>query len=115
MRRATIQPRSHTAAPSSNADAIQQSTIRDLSQRISRIPAESPGAHTLVWVCFVAGAEANDPNERQFFSTYMSKVYEKTFFQNIPVAIESLQRICKYKGNKRRTQCLPELSPVLVM
>jgi len=93
----------------------QASTIRNLMQRLSHIPPDTHGAHALVWPCFVAGAEASDPEQRAFFVDYMNSIYARTQFRNIPIAVQSLGNLWRSKGEKRWTQCLPEISNVLVM
>lgn len=96
-------------------DAVDNFNINKLVERISLIPPCSPGAHALVWPCFVAGAETADPGQRAFFVDYMNSIYARTKFRNIPTAVRSLENIWARKGGKRWTQCLPELSNVLVM
>ncbi|CBY01031.1 similar to C6 zinc finger domain containing protein [Plenodomus lingam JN3] len=101
--------------PSPIGDSSQHSAIQDLITLISQIPPTAPGAHTLIWACFVAAAETSDPQQRQFFVDYMLAIYERTKFRNIPLGVQSLERIWSRKGNQRWTQCLSELSKVLVM
>lgn len=100
---------------STSDDPVQQSTIQLLVTRLSKIPPHAPGAHALVWVCFIGAAESNDPVQRQFFVDYMHSIYAKTKFHNIPTAVQSLERIWAKKGKKRWTECLSELTRVLVM
>jgi hypothetical protein len=90
-------------------------TTHGLINQLAQIPPEAPGAHALVWPCFVGGAEATDPAERAFFVNYMNSVYARTKFRNIPAAVRSLQSLWDSKGKRRWTQCLPEHSNVLVM
>lgn len=94
---------------------MQTSTIRNLIRRLLDIPPHTHGAHALVWPCFLAGAEASDPHQRAFFVDYMNSIYARTKFRNIPLAVKGLENIWTGKGDKRWTQCLPELSHVLVM
>lgn len=116
IRRATAEHMSTSPLTSGTYNDIsQQPIIRSLIDRLSRISPTSPGAHALVWVCFVAGAETADPEQRQFFVDFMLAIYEKTRFENVAVGVKSLQRIWARKGGKRWTQCLAELSNVLVM
>ncbi|KAI8940969.1 hypothetical protein NX059_002219 [Plenodomus lindquistii] len=114
IHRATTDVRDNLA-PSTYFDDSQQPVILDLIARLSQIPPTSPGAHALVWTCFVAGAETADPEQRQFFVNYMLAIYERTKFRNIPLGVQGLERIWSRKNNKRWTQCLAELSNVLVM
>jgi hypothetical protein len=110
VRRAT----SHTSP--SNHPSSQTSTLQDLITRLSLIPPHSHGAHALVWPCFVAGAEASEPDQRAFFVSYMLSVYAKTGFENIPVAIRGLEELWRgKKAGRRWTECLREFSDVLVM
>ncbi|KAF2847288.1 hypothetical protein T440DRAFT_471187 [Plenodomus tracheiphilus IPT5] len=104
----------HTST-TNNDDTSQQPIIQSLIARLSLISPTSPGAHALVWVCFVAGAETSDPSQRQFFVDYMLAIYERTKFRNIPLGVAGLERIWARRGGKRWTQCLAELSNVLVM
>ncbi|KAH9872740.1 hypothetical protein J1614_005134 [Plenodomus biglobosus] len=115
IRRATTELSDDPASSSSIEDDSQQPLIEDLVMRLSEVPPTSPGAHALVWVCFVAAAETADPIQRQFFVDYMLGIYERTKFRNITVGVQSLERIWSRRGNKRWTQCLSELSNVLVM
>jgi hypothetical protein len=115
IRRATSNEFISSQVSSVGNDPVQQSTIQLLIERLTKILPQAPGAHALVWVCFIGAAEANDPIQRQFFVDYMHGIYARTKFENIPVAVQSLQRIWAKKGKKRWTQCLSELSRVLVM
>jgi hypothetical protein len=115
MRRATSDD-TETTSPTSFQDcSIEHTATRNLIEQLSQIPPEAPGAHALVWPCFVGGAEATDPDERTFFVNYMDRVYARTKFRNIPAAVHSLENLWARKGGKRWTQCLPEHSNVLVM
>ena len=80
-----------------------------------QIDSDARGAHALVWVCFIAGAETSDQQQREFFVARMNETYERTRFRNIPAAVESLQRIWMRKSGQKWTSCLPELTQVLVM
>jgi hypothetical protein len=93
----------------------QQLAIQNLIEILIEIPPHAPGGHALVWVCFVAAAEADGPEQRQFLLNYMREVYARRKFENIPNSMQSLQRIWDTKGMKRWTQCLSELPKVLVM
>lgn len=115
IRRASSKDFISTPASASGDDPVQLSTIRLLIDRLSLISPQAPGAHALVWVCFIGAAESNLPTQRKFFVDYMNGIYSKTKFDNIPKAVESLQRIWAKKGKKRWTECLSELARVLVM
>lgn len=96
-------------------DHEQDLAIKRLIQLLSRIDSDAPTAHALVWVCFIAGAETNDPQQRDFFVARMNETYQRTRFRNIPAAVQSLQRIWMRKAGQKWTSCLPELTQVLVM
>jgi hypothetical protein len=115
VRRATSEATTTSMAKRLQCEDLQDSTIRDLIECISLIPPHSPGAHALVWPCFIAGAESSDPVRRAFFVDYMNSIYARTKFRNIPIAVQSLRNLWANKGDKRWTQCLPEISRVLVM
>ncbi|KAI0604630.1 Fungal specific transcription factor domain protein [Pyrenophora tritici-repentis] len=90
-------------------------TTHHLMELLSQIPPDMPGAHCLVWPCFLGGAEATDHHQRNFFVDYMYHIYARTGFRNILVAVQSLQNLWASKGDERWTLCLPEHSSVLVM
>ena len=96
-------------------DSIQQHSIEQLIGLISQISPSAPGAHALVWVCFVAGAASTDQSQKEFLVHRMEQVYKRTQFRNIPTAVQSLQNIWSRGDGKRWTACLPQLSNVLVM
>jgi hypothetical protein len=93
----------------------QKAATQDLLDRLESIPPYTPGAHALVWPCFVAGAEAEKPGQRAFCVEYMYAIYKRTRFKNVPVAIHSLEELWARKGDRRWTQCLSEFSHVLIM
>ncbi|KAJ0109943.1 hypothetical protein J7T55_014745 [Diaporthe amygdali] len=93
----------------------QEVVIERLTQLLLQIDSDARGAHALVWVYFIAGAEANDPQQREFFVTRMNETYQQTRFRNIPAAVQSLQRIWMRRSSQKWTSCLPELTRVLVM
>ncbi|KAE8838125.1 hypothetical protein PTNB85_05460 [Pyrenophora teres f. teres] len=86
-----------------------------LIELLSKIPPHMPGAHCLVWPCFLGGAEATEPHQRNFFVNYMYSIYARTRFRNILVAVPSLQKLWASKDDKRWTLYLPEHCNVLVM
>jgi hypothetical protein len=117
VRRATCDDSpSSSAHPQDPQDnSLQSSAIQALMARISRISPHDPGAHALVWPCFVAGAEASETHQRTFFVDYMNSIYARTKFRNIPLAVQSLENIWSSERGTRWTLCLPEISNVLVM
>jgi hypothetical protein len=115
VRRATSEGAAYGTYKAPQDDALQTSTIQDMIERLSRISPQAPGAHALVWPCFVAGAEAADPDQRSFFVGYMNSIYARTKFRNIPAAVASLEKLWASKRGQRWTQYLHEFSNVLVM
>ncbi|KAH8725197.1 fungal-specific transcription factor domain-containing protein [Phaeosphaeriaceae sp. PMI808] len=115
LRRATTEYAISSPTEAGLDDERQASVVKDLVDRLLMIPPDTPGAHALVWPCFVGGAETSDPDQRAFFVDYMNSIYAITKFRNIPAAIQSLENLWASKGDKRWTQCLPEFSKVLVM
>ncbi|KAL1855227.1 hypothetical protein Daus18300_011228 [Diaporthe australafricana] len=96
-------------------DHEQEMAIQRLRQLLLQIDGNARGAHALVWVCFIAGAETSDPQQREFFVARMNETYQQTGFRNIPAAVQSLHRIWERKTGRKWTSCLPELTRVLVM
>lgn len=115
VRRATSEDAASGKYSPPQCDALQTANIQAMIERLSRIPPQSPGAHALVWPCFVAGAETTDPDQRAFFVGYMNGIYARTKFRNIPAAVDSLERLWANKRGQRWTQYLHEFSNVLVM
>lgn len=115
MRRATSGDADITTPTLFQHHSVENTTTHDLMAQLSQISPDAPGAHALVWPCFVGGAESADPDERAFFVKYMNSIYARTKFRNIPVAVKSLKNLWASKGERRWTQCLPEHSNVLVM
>lgn len=101
--------------PRANLDPIHGSNIERIIELMSRISPGARGAHALVWVCFIAGADTNDPVQRVFFLNYLNEIYARTQFHNIPAAVRSLENIWARNRGERWTQSLPQLSKVLVM
>jgi hypothetical protein len=90
----------------------------DLPELLARLAAISPnmlGAHTLVWPCFVAGAETQNETDRVFVKEYLLAIYKRTGFKNVPAAVESLEKLVRGVGRRRWTGCLGEFSEVLIM
>lgn len=115
VRRATSEDTNFSTPTNHYHDDLQGPTIHDFIKHISGIQPSMPGAHALVWPCFVAGAGATDPHHRAFFVEFMNRIYARTKFRNIPIAVQRLESIWASKGKKRWTQCLSETGNVLVM
>ncbi|RHZ52630.1 Zn(II)2Cys6 transcription factor [Aspergillus thermomutatus] len=92
---------------------------RDLTERlrrlISQIDPDGPGAHALVWACFIAAADTADETHRRFFVERMERVYLKTRFRNVITAVQALPGIWARRGERRWTEDLFRSTAALVM
>lgn len=66
---------------------------------MSSLDPAAEGAHALVWPCFVAGAESQTAEDRQFFTTRLAQTYAITKFRNVQIARESLPLIWAMQDN----------------
>lgn len=96
-------------------NAVQMHAIQQLISVMTDIAPDARGAHALVWVCFIAGAASTDQSQRDFFVHRMVQVYMRTRFRNIPIAIQSLQKIWTRGHGDCWTLCLAQLSNGLAM
>ena len=76
-------------------------------------PAESPGAHTLVWSTFIVAAESSTESQRQFFEQFLLRQQRRNGFRNIETGLAQLKMIWARK-HENWTSILPE-SQVFVM
>jgi len=96
-------------------DAVVNTTLNLLRTLIVPITKTTPGAHTLVWVYFIAAAESRTSGDRSFFSQRLGELYEIGRFGNIPVALATLDRIWTLDLRKRWTRETDIIVPVLVI
>ncbi|KAF9889609.1 hypothetical protein FE257_007117 [Aspergillus nanangensis] len=96
-------------------DQDQWAHLESLKEIVNQVDPDEPGAHALVWVCFMAAADSTDPEHRRFFTDRLIRVYAKTRFRNISAAIDSLPALWSLQGSGRWTEELIRLSPTLVM
>ncbi|KAB8238979.1 uncharacterized protein BDW43DRAFT_260399 [Aspergillus alliaceus] len=96
-------------------DGDQWGRLEHLKQLVSRVGPSEPGAHALVWVCFMAAADSTDPEHRSYFTERMNQVFAQTGFQNIAAAVRSLPNIWAHHPTGRWTSNLVQLTPTLVM
>lgn len=93
----------------------QWELVESLRRIVSQVDPDGPGAHALVWVCFIAAADSTDPEHRQYFTDRMRSVFAKTRFRNITTSLESLPAIWAQQGTKRWTEHVFRSLPTLIM
>jgi hypothetical protein len=97
-------------------DNIVNATLDFLRILLLPITKTTPGAHTLVWVYFIAAAESRTHGDRMFFSQRLSELYDIGRFGNIPVAVATLDRIWALDSSTQRwTRANDIIVPVLVI
>ena len=96
-------------------DAVVNATLDLLRTLVLPITKTTPGAHTLVWVYFIAAAESRAHNDRMFFSQRLGELYDIGRFGNIPVALATLERIWTLDLRQRWTREADIIVPVLVI
>jgi hypothetical protein len=96
-------------------DVVVNTTLNLLRTLVVPITKTTPGAHTLVWVYFIAAAESRTSGDRSFFSQRLGELYEIGRFGNIPVALATLDRIWTLDLRKRWTRETGIIVPVLVI
>jgi len=97
-------------------DTVVNATLDFLRQLLLPITKTTPGAHTLVWVYFIAAAESRTPDDRFYFSQRLGELYDIGRFGNIPVALATLDRIWALDPSRQRwTRETDIIVPVLVI
>lgn len=96
-------------------DTAVNNTLDRLRTLVAPFTKTMPGAHTLVWVCFIAAAESRTHRDRMFFSQRLGELYEIGRFGNIPVALATLDRIWTLDPRQRWTRETNMIAPVLVI
>jgi hypothetical protein len=109
----------HTLAMQQNnaplPDTVVNSTLDRLRTLVAPLTKTMPGAHTLVWVYFIAAAESRTHGDRMFFSQRLGELYDIGRFGNIPVALATLDRIWTLDPRQRWTRKTDMIAPVLVI
>jgi hypothetical protein len=85
-----------------NTDTFISSALEALRHTCLQIEPDAPGHHVLVWVYFIAAAEARDASQRQFFTQRLKMVFAKTKFNNIPRALAFLESVWPHQSTSRR-------------
>lgn len=97
-------------------DIVVNATLDLLRTTVLPITKTTPGAHTLVWVYFIAAAESRTPGDRAYFSQRLGELYDIGRFGNIPVALATLEQIWALDPSRQRwTREADIIVPVLVI
>lgn len=96
-------------------DVVVKLTLDRLCALVAPVTKDTTGAHTLVWVYFIAAAESRTPAHRAFFSHRLGELYDIGKFGNIPVALATLEKIWALDPSRRWTRETNLIVPVLVI
>jgi hypothetical protein len=97
-------------------DTVVNATLDLLHKLLLPITKTTPGAHTLVWVYFIAAAESRTQGDRIYFRKRLGELYDIGRFGNIPVALATLERIWALDPSRQRwTRETDIIVPVLVI
>lgn len=102
-------------AESKLAECESIARLNNLREKTMHLHEEIDGTHALVWTYFVAAAESILDEHREYFTSRLEKLYERTRFRSITVAIDVLQKLWRVGREKRWTELLVTELPVLVM
>jgi hypothetical protein len=109
----------HTLTMQQNSALLPEtavnSTLDALRTLVAPLTKTMPGAHTLVWVFFIAAAESRTEGDRMLFSQRLGELYDIGRFGNIPVALDTLNRIWTLDPRQRWTRETNIVAPVLVI
>lgn len=109
----------HTLTMQQNNALLPEEAVKDtldaLRTLVAPLTRTMPGAHTLVWVFFIAAAESRTEGDRMFFSQRLGELYDIGRFGNIPVALGTLDRIWALDPWRRWTRETDMIAPVLVI
>jgi hypothetical protein len=97
------------------SEADMEAGADRLFQLLAEVAAGEPGEHTLVWPYFVAGAETRNPERRAFLAHRIQRIYATTGYNNVRVALDTLQVLWSTSSDERWTARLPKLIKVPIM
>lgn len=105
------------ASTDSTTDAFIPIALEALRKTCLQLQPDTPGHHTLVWVYFIAAAESRDPSQRDFFVDRLISIFERTRFNNIPIALATLENIWAQQSDSRWrwTKVLPKAMPLFII
>lgn len=96
-------------------ESVVNTALGQLRELVTPVSKETTGAHTLVWVYFIAAAESRTSIHRAFFSHRLGELYDIGKFGNIPVALATLEKIWLLDPSRRWTRETNLIVPVLVI
>lgn len=112
-------PRSTSTTPQVQVEhnLVSTTAIPTTSCRVARmrrllglVDPSSPGAHTIAWPAFMAAAEANKEEDRQFFCATLERVWASTRYANVLRGLNALPMIWeRQRHGERWTTVLPQL------
>ncbi|KAH6987991.1 hypothetical protein BKA56DRAFT_612724 [Ilyonectria sp. MPI-CAGE-AT-0026] len=88
--------------------------VRQLKTALERVDPAFPGAHVIVWPSFVGAAEAEEEEQRDYFTEKLRYIWRTTGYANVLKAINSLPGMWEKRGVQRWTTRLPQVS-VMIM
>lgn len=88
--------------------------VRQLKTALERVDPTFPGAHVIVWPSFVGAAEAEEEEQRDYFTEKLRYIWRTTGYANVLKAINSLPGMWEKRGVQRWTTRLPQVS-VMIM
>lgn len=94
-------------------EAEMPSRVQSLKRLLIDLDPTAEGAHTLVWPYFIAGAESKMQDDRDFFHTRLSHIWDMTGYRNILVAMNALEDIWK-RPSQPWTSWLPQIATVIM-
>lgn len=92
--------------------APKVATLRCL---LEQVDPSTPGSHTIVWPAFVAAAESQSDNDRQFFTAVLHRLWDSTGYANVLKGLNALPDIWELQRQGRNwTSILPTLKTVVM-
>lgn len=82
--------------------------VRKFKETLVSLHDDTPGQHGLIWPCFIVASESIDPEDREFYRTYLMRHYRRNGFSNILTALELLNRIWARDDHIHWPDLLPE-------
>ena len=103
-------------ATAETADAPDTTAqVEQLRQQLIVLHPALPGSHALVWICFVGCAESVRDDHRMFFYERLRDMWLTTRYDNIKVAMETLQELRNGPKHIKWTTQLPRISKTIIM
>lgn len=89
--------------------------IAHMRQLLEQVEPSAPGSHTIVWPAFVAAAESRTPEDRDFFSAVLRRIWASTGYLNVLRGLDALPEIWEGQTRGERwTAALPGLKTVVM-